>query len=268
MEGSFDYQVKACKYFFVDNLPKLEYEKMANEKAPPNTNHLLGPKYDITGFNGHEVVALLCKILNDKYFAEKNQTFYLFIRGHAQDELQLFRIKANSTDNQPGNGVVSRRPTGRNAFIRGGAKSYKDLNDALEAYYDTKAFANHIKQLLKKKNTQIAKLPQATSEVYMIFLFEIARRLAKSEKPTDEQKKLDALPIGSAIAGFLRLLSDGQCTFKEVFLPEERFHCFTGTSEQRKIAIKNINKAIFKITKQNNNTEKHYFKELEELFCS
>ena len=162
-------------------------------------------------------------------------------------------------------------PEERRCLNVGGAKSYEELNGALKAHYkNTKEFANDIKQLLKN-NVEIDDLPEATIEAYMILLFEIARRLVQSESPSDKKEQLDILPIGSAIARMIQLLELGDektCIFEDVFLPGGRFHCFTGTPEQREKAIENINQVIFQSTEQETVTEKDCLKALEELFCS
>ena len=102
----------------------------------------------------------------------------------------------------------------------------------------------------------------------MLLLFEIARRLVNSENPSERKKELDDLPIASAIARLLTLLEFRRCSFEDVFFPRKRFHCFTGTPEERKTAIHNINMEISAITKQETLKKKHHVKELQELFCS
>lgn len=204
------------------------------------------------------------------------------IKGNAEDDLEeLFRLKANTTKNQPGNGIVFLRPR-RKKLFKQSAKSYEELNGVLKADYDiyddegtlvlsdTKSFATDIKGLFKN-NAQIANLPQATFEAYMILLFEIARRLVKVDNPTEKKQQFDILPIGSAIARVILLLEHGDketSIFEYVFLPGYIFHCFTGKPEVRRKAINNINKAICNITEQKAVTKEDYLKELQEMFCS
>ena len=282
----FDCQVDACKEFFQDTLPCGVFRLIPPEKRTKNMTKFAGPIYDITGFDARQVVAVLSDIVNNKcpkFPWEINKTFYLLIQSsNPQDELEeLFKLRARPTKNQPGNGIVFLRPRGKERFKQS-AKKYDELNGALKAFYDryqiingwfiippgTKSFAVHT-MLLFQNNAQIGDLPQATFEVYMILLFEIARRLVTVVDPTGMKMKLDVLPIGSAIARVVQLLFLGNpiCHFEDVFLPGGRFHCFTGQPVQRRKAIDNINAAYFAITKQETFTKEQHLEELRQLFC-
>ena len=269
----YDCQVQACKEVFKEKLPR---------GLPPIAALLNGrPLYDISGFNAHQVVAVLSAIVNDKDQFQKNKTFYLVIRGSSVSTSEegfeeFFRLTARPTEDQPGNAIVFLRPRGKKLFKRS-AKSYEELNGALKAIYErfdgtpfysaTASFARHIKQLFQN-NATIGSLVQPTFEAYMLFLFEIARRLVNSENPSTRKEAFDDLPIASAIARLLTLLEFRRCSFEDVFFPGRRFHCFTGTAEQRKTAIHNINMEISAITMQDTAlTKKHHVKVLQELFC-
>ena len=155
----------------------------------------------------------------------------------------LYRIKANPTKKQPGNGIVVLRPKRKVRFTEP-PKKYEALKGALKAYYETntKLFAKDIKKLLKG-NAQNKDIPEATIEAYMILLFEIARRLVKVKDPSEEKEAFDVLPIGSAIARLIKLLETGKYHFEDAFFPKGRFHCFTGKPEVRRKAIEEINEA-------------------------
>ena len=269
----YDCQVQACKEVFQEKLPS---------GLPPIAALLDGrPVYDISGFDAHQVVAVLSAIVNDKDQFTMNKTFYLVIRSssvHTSEEgfEEFFKLTARPTPSQPGNAIVFLRPRGKKRFNRS-AKSYEELNGNLRAIYDrydngrfvfsdTTSFARHIKQLFKN-NATIDNLAQPTFEAYMILLFEIARRLVNSENPTAKKKALDDLPIASAIARLLTLLELRRCSFEDVFFPGGRFHCFTGKPEQRETAIHNINMEISAITMQETLNKQHYVRELQELFC-
>ena len=269
----YDCQVQACKEVFQEKLPS---------GLPPIAALLNGrPVYDISGFNAHQVVAVLSAIVNDRDQFTMNNTFYLVIRSssvHTSEEgfEEFFRLTARPTPSQPGNAIVFLRPRGKKRFNRS-AKSYEELNGDLRAIYDryekerfvfsdTTSFARDIKQLFKN-NATIDNLEQPTFEAYMIFLFEIARRLVNSENPTAKKEALDDLPIASAIARLLTLLELRRCSFEDVFFPGGRFHCFTGKPEQRETAIHNINMEISAITMQETLNKQHYVRELQELFC-
>ena len=265
-------QVQACKVF-LEKLPS---------GLPPIAILLNGrPVYDISGFDAHQVVAALSAIVNDRDQFTMNKTFYLVIRGsseHTSEEgfEEFFRLTARPTKHQPGNAIVFLRPRGRELFNRS-AKSYEELNGNLRAIYDrydnrmfffsdTTSFARDIKQLFKN-NATIDNLHQPTFEAYMILLFEIARRLVNSENPNAKKEAFDDLPIASAIARLLTLLEFRRCSFEDVLFPKGRFHCFTGTPEQRKTAIYNINMEISAIIMQGTLNKQHHVRELQELFC-
>ena len=266
-------QIHASKTFFGNQLPSFTGYPLAEKDRVGQLNKFKGTIYNITRLDAHNVVAGLSGIVNDPEQFKKNKTFYLLIEGSPGDDLEeLFRLQARPTEHQPGNGIVFLRPRGRKTFKRDGAKKYDELNGALKAHYETntKQFAEDIKQLFND-NAQIADFPEATSEVYMILLYEVGRRLVQSEDPSEKKEAFDVLPIGNAIARVIKLLERGDgktCLFEDVFLPEGKFHCFTGTSAQRQKAIENINKAISEITKEEEVTEEELLKELEELFCS
>lgn len=76
------------------------------------------------------------------------------------------------------------------------------VQDLEEKYArDASAFARHLESRFETNET-IAKYPFVTSEVYMLPLFEIGRRLVKdSPKSTPTKKMYDKLPIKEAIQG-------------------------------------------------------------------
>ena len=265
------YQVAACKTFFQEELPPDVIKELRGQDIPPNLKKLKGRVFDITDFDGQQVVALLSFIVNERDGFKPNQTFYLLIQGGDKnaDFEEVFKLKARPTKQQPGNGIMFLRPKGKVRFKQS-AKKYDELNGELKAFYkaDTKSFAQDIKQVFKK-HAQISteNIPPATIEVYMIWLFEIARRLVKSEKPSTQQMEYDIYPIGSAIASLVRLLeSQQECLFEDVFLPKEKFHCFTGKPKDRKEAVHKINDALKEKSKKA--TKEHFLKELQEMFCS
>ena len=240
-------QKKAHKKFFEDELPS-GFEPLSEEDRPSNTKGFKGKVYDITGFDGQQVVALLSQIVNDKDQYATNKTFYLLIRDSSEENPQaefeeLIKFWARPSRKQPGNAIVFMRPRGYKNFTQK-AKNYDALNGALKAHYntDTESFAKDLRKLLKD-NTQNKGLPQATIEAYMILLFEIARRLAKAKKPSQQNDAFANLPIGSAIARLIKLLETGKYHFEDAFFPKGRFHCFTGKPEVRRKAIEEINEA-------------------------
>ena len=242
----YDCQVAACHKFFLEQPPDLP-------KCQPLTEHHEIPEdmrnyakpiylYDITGFDARKVIAVLVGIVNDREKFTKYKTFYLKLQE------DLFQLRAIPTKNQPGNGVVIMRSRQDLKFKR--AKKYEKINSYLEAHYQgkTELFAKEIRKLFKNTAVVESDFPQDTIEVYMILLFEIARRLVASKEPSEEKVQFDVLPIGSAIARIVKLLECGEeknCRFSDVFLSGGKFHCFSDSPQIRKEAIANINKSAF-----------------------
>ena len=178
------------------------------------------------------------------------------------------------------------RPGGEERFAQSSGKTYEQLIEALrEHYQDTITFTKDIRKIFLNNKVFDCDFPQVTLEAYMILLFEIARRLVKLKGPSERKKQYDDLPIGSTIAGIVKLLEYGKdevCTFENVFLPKRRFHFFSGKPETRKRAIDDITTALVNAESEKTattsdvskkrkvmpGTEKnHHLKELEEMFC-
>lgn len=248
--AEYDCQVDACQKFFADLRTNGQKQKSESFKKPVK---LVGEVFDITGRDAYHVLAQLSNIVNRK----KEKTYFLLIKSEvdAQYAEELFEIKARPAPDEPGNGTVRIRPRGEVRFAQG-EKSYVEMNGELEKAYgkSVSLFAVHMKQLFAN-NARIAALPQITAEVYVALLFEIARRLVHSDPPTDKQRELEEFPVGTAITRIIKLLErDKTLRFKDVFLPEGKFHCFTGEPDRRRTAINNING--------------HYAAaELKEMFC-
>lgn len=247
--------MKACKNFFQASLPKVQNLKpLENDDIPENAKRFKGPINDITNFNAREVVALLSRIANDREKFTAGKTFYLLLRnGQGNEPEELFRLTASPTTHQPGNAIVFLRPRG-NRFFKREAKKYEELNGALKAHYekDTASFSRDIMKLFESAVAN-NDLPQATFEVYMILLFEIARRLVVLKEPSALKEQFDILPIGSAVARIVRLLELGSetiWTFDLVFLLGDKFHCFTGKVGYRRKAIDCINETTTEIAKK------------------
>ena len=73
-------------------------------------------------------------------------------------------------------------------------------------------FAKHLKKLLFENNSEIADYPFVTSEVYILLLFEIARRRVKNlPDPTFLKKELHAVKIDEAITNLIDLMETSCC---------------------------------------------------------
>ena len=280
--GVFDCQVKVCKKFLQQLYEVEDLRPLQNHDIPKKAK-TFKPMYDITGFDAFKVVALLCRIVNDTKQFTTGKTFYLLIRNgqecEANDETEepsssqkskqageikeLFQLEALPSVDQPGNGKVYRLPKGSASFA--GGKSYNQLYPILTQFYkeDTESFALHIRSLFQS-NTVVTHGSPETIEVYMLLLFEIARRLVNEKTPSERKKKLDNLPIGSAITNLVELLERKKCTFKDVF--QGKYYCFTGEPDERRQVIDSINKTIFEHAA--NIKYKQIYEELEKMFCS
>ena len=286
----YQYQVNACQNFFHEQLPDVPKPKLLEEHEIPEFMVRLKYNkpilYDITGLNAQQVVAALVGIVNDRERFTINKNFYLMIKHNAMVR-ELFRLTARPTTHQPGNGIMSMRPRGSEKFAKSSGKTYEQLIEALrEHYQDTITFTKDIRKIFLNNKVSDCDFPEVTLEAYMILLFEIARRLVKLKGPSERKKQYDDLPIGSAIAGIVKLLEYGKdevCTFENAFLPKDRFHFFSGKPQTRKRAIDDINIALVNAESEKTattsyvskkrkvmpGTEKnHYLKELEEMFCS
>ena len=200
--------------------------------------------YDITSLNDKQVGALLKAIVNGTRFQQKTGNFFLGI-GRIVTELKfrtLYQLLPIPSPDQPGNGHISIRTD--SGFI---GRSYCEaMTDDLEKSYsgDTRAFAKDLEKLFKN-NKKMAEFHFVTSEVYMLLLFEIARRQVKdSDESTKKKKRLDALPIESAIMNVVKLLKAKKCGFRDVFLKGGKYHCFSHKPAEREKAIKEIDDTV------------------------
>lgn len=258
-EGNTDCQMSACEKFF----PK-EFQPLEDYVA----EQLKGSGYDITRFDAYEVVELFSRIVNDLRQFVKGNIFRFLIREGGEIEV-LFQLVANPKQHQPGNGFLSLRKWKKDEFFSG--KSYDELCVALNDHYEknTKSFASQIKKLFRNNEVVNEKgFPQVTFEAYMLLLFEIARRSVTSvENPTDRKKQLDDLPIGSAIAGLLKLLKLEICTFEDVFSRKDKFFCFEGEPGERREAINRMNETLH-LHEPSKMNETLHLKELSKTFRS
>ena len=172
--------------------------------------------------------------------------FYLEISrvdGETKQFKKSFRLQPNATDDQPGNGFISVFKDSGNDFI-GRAYGEPLVEDLNKKYKETSSLAKDLEELFKD-NTNIAEYPFVTSEVYILLLFEIARRRVKDlEKSTDLKKRLDKLKINEAITNLITLMRKNSSKFEDVFLKEGKFHCFSGKVEDREKVIVEIEKKV------------------------
>lgn len=270
-------QVNACRNFFHEQLPDVSKRKPLQEDKIPDDMKFKKPiqLWDVTGCNAKEVVAVFYNIVNDREKFTTGKNFYVMIK-HDAEKKELFKLTAWPTQDQPGNGMIAMRSRGSKKFAKKG-KTYKQLSGALRKHYqNTTTFTKDIRKIFLNNEVSDCKFPQVTVEAYMLFLFEIARRLVKLKEPSEKKEQFDALPIGSAIARIVKLLEYGKdtvCTYENVFLPKGRFHFFSGKPETRKRKIDDINTALVNAESEKTATTLDVWKvmpgkELEEMFCS
>ena len=238
-EENDDPQVKACKTFVQSLKDDLK-----------NVND-----FDITGWNAKRVIGLLKSIVNDREKYTEDSTFNFKIT-QTSGPGNSFKLVANPSVDQPGNEVITNISANERANK---SPRHGKLCETLKKRYkdDTRSFAKDIKDVFAN-NLKIFEVPEVTRSAYMILLFEIGRRLViDDEKSSDEKKKLDKLPIASAIARLVKLMEANRCTFEEVFLKDHagrKLYCFSGDSHVRKEAISNIDYL-------------HALNEIGEMFC-
>ena len=106
----------------------------------PNTKQFKAPFHNITSSDAHQLTAVLVDIVNDRDQYKTNKMFYQQLHNSQEnkpdDEVEeLFRLRARSAEDQPGNVYVFLRPRKLKTFKTSG-KIYSVLNDKLEALYE------------------------------------------------------------------------------------------------------------------------------------
>ena len=266
-EGNYGTQAKVHEKYFEPNRFQVGYFKSSQvpkTKLPIRVEDVSGDVYDISGFTAHRVVGLLSQIVNSERWWTANKTFYLVIHSQSSPgRCDVYRLTGNPTAHQPGNGSIGmlarigdEGPSSQTTSTREFEElKYVDLINALNEQYKDKLqpsrldypqnievakFANDMMRLFQN-NGSISGVPAAAAQAYMLLLFEIARRMVQKQK-TAEARKLGELPIGCAIARALEILQDGTYEFRDLFLPGEKFHCFSGEAELREEKICNISR--------------------------
>ena len=193
--------------------------------------------YNITGKSAAHVIAIFKSIVNNRegpYGYSRGKIFTLKIEGR-QDI--LFTLVANPTNDQPGNGKITRNNI---------ALTYASLTKKLsKVYYQSEDFfAEDIKTIFKDNSELLECRSLVIPDVYILLLFEIGRRLVDDEYVPEEHRTgkeaYDSLPISEAITKIVKLFEAKKCSFEDFFFKEGRFHCFTGSPRERNLAINRI----------------------------
>ena len=192
--------------------------------------------YNVTGMSAAQVIAVLKSIVNNR------EGLYGYIRGNVftfkieGPQTISFTLEAYPTSNQPGNGRIQRNGIGR---------SYKNLTQKLNSWYqnDTETFAKDMKRVFKD-NSKLLGCENVIQDVYILLLFEIGRRLVDYENVPEgrraDRQAYDSLPISEAITKIMKLFEMKRCSFKDVFHPDGKFHCFAGSPGKRECAINEL----------------------------
>ncbi|CAH3143328.1 unnamed protein product [Pocillopora meandrina] len=200
--------------------------------------------YDITGFNRSQVVKKLEDIFNDRGYQKKEFVFYLGISkvDETLEFRKLFRLEPYPSPYQPGYGFM--KVLQDRKFIR---RYYNQcLVDELNEKYGRKTslLAEHLEKLFED-NSNIAEYSFVTSEVYILWLFEIARRRVEDSMNAPKLKEAyDEHKIDGAITQLIKLMKNDSCQFQEIFLIEGTFHCFSDFPSKRQTAIDNIKEKL------------------------
>ena len=190
--------------------------------------------WNITGESAAHVIAIFKSMVNNRegrYGYSRGKVFTFKI---GNPPTIKFKLKANPTGDQPGNGIIMRN---------GIPLSYASVTEKLNRLYkdSTNTFARDIKLVFEDNSNLLGCGNEVIQDVYILLLFEIGRRLVKDGKnPTDGQKALDNLPISGAITKIVKLFERKDCSFKDFFSFEGKFHCFTGKLGKRKGAIRGL----------------------------
>ena len=239
--------------------PSKQFIEFLDELSVPEAS----ATYNITGKSAAHVIAILKSIVNreGRYGYRKGKVFIFEI---GNPPTISFSLRANPTDHQPGNGVISIKSQ-RDAY-----RYDQDFVDQLNKQYssNTRKFAQDMK-LVFKNNSELLKLlkdeeNQIIQHVYFLLLFEIGRRLVKDgQKSTSKKKDFDKLRVSEAITIIVKLFENerSQCGFEHVFLKGGKYHCFSGQQEARRIAITRLLMQVEELK-----LEKLKLEDLKELF--
>ena len=190
--------------------------------------------WNITGKSAAHVIAIFKSMVNNREGRYGYSTGRVFTFNIGNPPTIKFKLKANPTSDQPGNGII----------IRNGIPlSYASVTEKLNWLYkdSTDAFARDIKLVFEDNSHLLGCGNEVIQDVYILLLFEIGRRLVKDGKnPTDGKKALDNLPISGAITKIVKLFEEKYCSFEDFFSFEGKFHCFTGRLGKRKGAIRRL----------------------------
>ena len=190
--------------------------------------------WNITGKSAAHVIAIFKSMVNNREGRYGYSTGKVFTFNIGNPPTIKFKLKANPTSDQPGNGII----------IRNGIPlSYASVTEKLNWLYkdSTDTFARDIKLVFKDNSHLLGCGNEVIQDVYILLLFEIGRRLVKDGKnPTDGKKALDNLPISGAITKIVKSFEKEDCSFKDFFSCEGKFHCFTGKLGKRKGAIRRL----------------------------
>ena len=210
--------------------PSKKFTEFVDELEVPKDSNT----WNITGKSAADVIAIFKSMVNNRegrYGYSKGKVFTFKI---GNPPTISFKLRANPTSNQPGNGKITRNGMGL---------TYESITEELNALYrdSTNSFARDIRDVFEDNSKLLGCRNVVIQDVYILLLFEIGRRLVKDGKnPTGVKKALDNLPISGAITKIVKLFKEEKCSFEDFFKIEGKFHCFTGELKKREGAIRNL----------------------------
>jgi len=220
--------------------PSKEFIQFVGQLGVPDASDT----YNITGKSAAHVIAIFKSMVNnrDGQYPYKKGKVFTFEIGNPPKI--IFKLQAWPTRDQPGNGVIKRKK------IR---PAYKSITENLIAQYenDTETFAQDMKRVFKD-NSELFQFSTVVSDVYMLLLFEIGRRLViDGTESTNRKKALDKLPISAALTRIFKLFespNNYSLSFRDFFHNTGKFHCFSDDHKDRQ-STKKREDAIESLTK-------------------
>ena len=193
--------------------------------------------YNITGKSAAHVIAIFKSMVNnrDAQYGYRESEVFTFEIGNPPTI--IFKLQARPTEDQPGNGFIQRNNN---------TPTYKSITKDLMKQYenDTETFAKDMKSVFKD-NSELFKCSAVVSDVYILLLFEIGRRLViDGKESTNKKKALDKLPISAALTSIFKLFESPKTkySFRDFFHDEGKFHCFSDGPQKREDAIESLTK--------------------------
>ena len=253
-------------------LASVEFVKHAAGWLDVNYKELLenmteGKEIYIEGWSAKQVLGVMYKTVNCINFMKRRCfTYMLRSAGHGENYLRV-KLMANPTPDQPGNGRISLHENEYSSWVF----TYEGIANELNVYQiDGPILAKDLRTLFGKCGDASVK-NKIIHYIYVLFLFEICRRMVEKTNQTTAMAKrrtmradsYDCLPVAITFIKILDLLQREILTPADFFRESCSYNFLTGRPHKRRMAIREIDC----IYKQNQNAQAcNYVKELENEF--